>query len=116
MLDNDLTKTWDATDDAADKEATAVIANIGNRDAGAFMVYFNGEESPVSPNRRPQVRHRVDGLAKGESITLEADFAPLAHPDNNNLRNVREICVLVDPKHTVEESNENNNDRCVPVP
>ncbi|VAX32735.1 hypothetical protein MNBD_NITROSPIRAE02-1490, partial [hydrothermal vent metagenome] len=85
------------------------IANIGNKDAGTFMVYFNGDEDPESPNHRPQVRYNIPGLAKGAAITLDADFAPLAHPDNNYLRNVYKITVLVDPKGMVKESNENNN-------
>lgn len=80
------------------------------------MVYFNGVEDPVSPNRRPQVRNNIPTLAKGNSIILEADFAPLAHPDNNNLGNVYKILVLVDPKNTIEERNENNNEKEVPIP
>jgi subtilase family serine protease len=101
---------------AADKRAKAEIANIGNKDAGNFMVYFNGEEDPVSPNRRPQVSHNIPNLAKGNSIVLEADFAPLAHPDNHNLVNVKKIRVLVDPKNMVKEKNENNNEKEFPLP
>ncbi len=108
----DLNVTWDDTN----KEATAEIANIGNKDAGEFMVYFNAEEDPVSPNYRPQVSHRVDGLARGTSLILEADFAPLARPENNYLGNVYKILVLVDPKNIVEESNENNNEKEVSLP
>jgi len=104
-----VVKNLDVTWDAANKKAEAKIANIGNRDAGDFMVYFNGDENPVSPNRRPQVRHNVPGLAEGASTILDAHFGPLAHPDNNNLRNVYKITVLVDPKGMVKESNENNN-------
>lgn len=106
----DLTvRNLDVTWDPANKTAKAEIANIGNKDAGNFMVYFNAEENPVSRNHRPQVRHNLPGLAKGTSIMLDADFAPLAHPDNNYLGNVYKIMVLVDPKEMVEESNENNN-------
>lgn len=111
-----VVKNVDVTWDAANKKAEAKIANIGNGDAGNFMVYFNGDENPVSPNRRPQVSHNVPGLAKGASITLYADFAPLAHPDNNNLGNVFKITVLVDPKGMVKESNENNNTQEKPIP
>lgn len=107
LIVKDLNVTWDAVN----KTATAEIANIGNQDAESFMVYFNGEEAPVSPNHRPQVRHNVPALAKGGSTILEADFTPLAHPDNDNLGNVYKILVLVDPKNTVEESNENNNEK-----
>jgi len=112
LVVKNLNLTWDVTN----KKAKAEIANIGNKDAGSFMVYFNGVEDPVSPNHRPQVRNNIPTLAKGNSIILEADFAPLAHPDNNNLGNVYKILVLVDPKKTVEESNENNNEKEVPIP
>jgi subtilase family serine protease len=107
----DLNVTWDD----ANKKASAEIANIGNDDAGQFMVYFNADESPVSPNRLPQVRFNMPGLAKGASTTLVADFAPLAHPDNSYLGNVFKIRVLVDPKSTVDESNENNNTIEAPI-
>jgi len=106
-----VVKNLDVTWNAANKKAEAEIANIGNKDAGSFMVYFNGEEDPVSPRHRPQVSHNVPSLAKGDSITLDADFAPLAHPDNNNLGNVYKILVLADAKNTVKESNEDNNEK-----
>ncbi len=113
----DLTvKQLDVTWNAADKKASAEIENIGNKNAGNFMVYFNGDEMPESANHRPQVRHNVPGLNKGASTILEADFAPLAHPDNNNLGNVNKITVLVDPKGMVNESNENNNTQEFPIP
>ncbi|MFV9677942.1 MAG: CARDB domain-containing protein [Methanosarcinales archaeon] len=111
LVVKDLDVTWAV----ANKKAKAEIANIGNKDAGNFMVYFNGDEDPVSPNRRPQVRHNVLGLAHGASTILDADFGPLAHPDNNNLGNVYKITVLVDPKGMVKESNENNNVKEVPI-
>jgi len=94
---------------APQRTAEATISNIGNQDAGEFLVYFNGDEFPVSRNRRPQIRHTVTGLNAGASTTLVADFAPLAHPDNDNLANVYQITVLVDPKKMVAESNESNN-------
>ncbi len=112
----DLTvKNLDVTWDDANKKAKAEIANIGNKDAENFLVYFNGDENPVSSNHRPQVSHSVPGLSKGGLIILEADFAPLAHPDNQNLGNVYQISVLVDPKNMVKESNEENNAKTVPV-
>jgi len=108
----DLTvRNIDVNWDALNKNASAEIANIGNKDATRFLVYFNGDEDPVSPNRRPQVSHNVPGLAQGQSVVLEADFAPLAHPDNNNLENVFKITVIADPKYMVAESNENNNNQ-----
>ena len=107
----DLLVAWDG-----EKKVKAEIANIGCKHAGQFTVYFNGEEDPVSPNRIPHVRHNVPGLIKGDSIVLEADFAPLAHPDNNNLGNVKKIRVIADPEDTVEEINENNNENETPLP
>jgi len=111
-----VVKNLDVTWETANKRAEVKIANIGNKDAGNFMVYFNGDENPVSPNRRPQVSYNVPGLDRGASITLNADFAPLAHPDNNNLGNVFKITVIVDPKGMVNESNENNNTQEKPIP
>ncbi|MHC4069926.1 MAG: CARDB domain-containing protein [Planctomycetota bacterium] len=113
----DLTVTnLDVNWDASNKHAKARIRNIGSRDAGMFMVYFDAEENPVSQNHRPQVCHQVDGLAKGDYVDLEADFSLLAHPDNANLANVYKIVVTADPKHMVKESNENNNSKEMPVP
>ncbi|MBA7597252.1 hypothetical protein ES703_04254 [subsurface metagenome] len=115
--ETNVTWEWEKTnEEPAKKEAIALIANIGNKGAGEFMVYFNAEEDPVSPNRRPQVSHHVSSLAKGNSITLKADFAPLAHPDNDSLRNVYKILVIADPKNMVEESNKNNNEKEVYFP
>lgn len=94
---------------APTRTAAATIANVGNADAGEFLVYFNGDEFPESRNRRPQVRHTVTGLAAGASVTLLADFAPLAHPDNLSLANVYQVTVLADPKSTIDESDEGNN-------
>jgi len=111
-----VVKNLDVTWDAANKKAKAKIANIGNRDAGNFLVYFNGDEDPKSTNHIPQVRQNVPGLAKGASITLNANFALLAHPDNNNLGNIYQITVVADPKGMVKESNESNNTKEKPIP
>ncbi len=111
LVVKEVTVNWDS----ANKQATATIANEGLRDAGNFMVYFNADESPVSHNHRPQVRHNVPGLDRGDSIVLSADFAPLAHPDNSHLGNVYQVTVLADPKSMVRESNENNNNKTVPL-
>lgn len=112
LLIEDMEIMWDADH----KEAKASIANEGRADAGNFMVYFNADEDPVSPNHRPQVRFNVEELAKGATTELHADFAPLAHPDNNQLGNVYQITLLVDPKMMVSESNEDNNQREIPLP
>jgi len=105
LMVSDLKVTWNDTE----KMAVAEISNTGKEDAGAFTVHFNGDELPVSSNWRPQVIHSLPGLTQGESIVLEANFGPLAHPDNMNLANVYQVSVLVDPNNMVEESNEGNN-------
>ncbi len=97
------------------KKAEAVISNQGNANAENFMVYFNGDEDPESQNRRPQIRHNISVLGQGQSITLEADFAPLAHPDNANLGRIYQITVQADPKQMVDESDETNNNASRPV-
>ena len=102
--------------DGPEKKAKAEITNIGRRNAAEFMVYFDGEENPASSNYRPQVRHNIPSLAAGGSIVLEADFAPLARPENNNLENVKKIRLIVDPKDMVKESNENNNEKIFELP
>ena len=111
LMVSDLDVIWDDTT----KKAFAEISNIGNANAGAFMVYFNAEEDPVSPNHRPQIRLRLADLEKGASIELTVDFSSLAHPDNQQLGNVYRIKVMVDPKNEVVESNENNNSRLSPL-
>jgi hypothetical protein len=111
LIVRNLEVSWDQTN----KKAKAEIANIGNKDAGNFLVYFNADENPVSQNHRPQASHNVPGLAEGASIVFESDFAPLAHPDNNNLGNVYKITVIADPKNMVKESNENDNSKDVQV-
>jgi hypothetical protein len=101
--------------DPATKVAQVEIANIGSDDAGAFLVYVNADEFPESQNRRPQVSHRIAGLQSSDTLILQADFAPLAHPDNNNLGNVYQITALADPKSMIGESNEENNFQRTPV-
>lgn len=49
LVVRNLNVNWDQTN----KTARAEIANIGYRDAGNFLVYFNGDENPVSQNHRP---------------------------------------------------------------
>ena len=95
--------------DPATKVAEVEIANIGPDDAGAFMVYVNADEFPESRNHRPQIRHNVPALGGNDTLVLQADFAPLAHPDNDHLGNVYQITALADPKSMVIETNEENN-------
>jgi hypothetical protein len=91
------------------KLAVATIANVGARGSGPTAVYFDGDESPVSPNFRPQVQAEVGALAPGQSVTRVADFAPLARAENAFLGNVRGVTVRVDPKNLIREGNEANN-------
>jgi hypothetical protein len=96
--------------------AKAEIKNIGKKDAGPFLVYFNGVENPISPNHRPQVSVEVPGLAKGVSTWVDADFGPKAHVDNDSLANIFEVLVIADPKNAIAELKEDNNQRSAPVP
>ena len=96
---------WDDTNKIGD----AVIENIGNQNAGEFLVYFDAKENPESQNHRPQISLLVPNLPVGAPITLTADFQPSAHLDNNNLGNFHSITVRADPKNMIKESNENNN-------
>ena len=110
LVVSNVEATWDVTDRfAISATVTAEIANVGNEGAGAFMVYFDANEDPVSPNRRPQRSYNVPGLAEGASLVLDPDFGPLAHADNGYLANVHSVTVRVDPKRMVAESNERNN-------
>ena len=105
LVVQNLQVTWNAQS----KTAVATIANTGNASAGSFFVYFDGDENPVSQNYRPQVTVNVAGLAAGASTTLNADFGPLARPQNFNLSNVHSITVAADPKNAIAESNETDN-------
>lgn len=111
LVVTDLDVTWDD----ANKTATAEVENTGTRAAGEFVVEFRGDEDPVSPARRPERSITVPGLGTGESVTLTADFAPLAHPDNSNLANVYQITVEADATGRVQELNEGNNTRSAPA-
>ncbi len=100
--------------DSAAGTVTATINNIGNADAGGFLVYFNAEEDPGSESYFPRVSRSVPGLAKGQSLTLPpAQFGPLTGPDNN-ARRIYQVTVVIDPENTVKESKEWNNDKSIP--
>lgn len=102
-----LAVTWTPSE----RNVSFKVHNIGQQDAGEFMVYVNLEEDPVSPNHRPQHRENVIGLAKGATLEFnDLDLSYLAHPDNNFLGNVYKIVVVADPKSMVAESNESNNE------
>ena len=95
--------------DEANKKAKAEIRNKGNKNAGSFKVHIKGVEIPESSTHKPELSFDVARLNKGDTISLEADFAPLSHPDNNNLVNVQKIRVVADPENSVKESSEGNN-------
>ena len=92
------------------KQGHAVVKNIGSAAATHdFRVYFNADDT-ISQNHIPQISKTVSApFLPGQSISYDVDFMPLAHPDNNYLGNFHSITVVVDPKHEVKESNENNN-------
>lgn len=94
---------------------TATIKNIGHADAPGFLVYFNADEDSGSESNGPQVSRFVRGLANDQSVTLPpAEFAPLAKPENNFLRRVYQVTVIIDPENTAKESKEGNNDKSIP--
>jgi len=97
--------TWDEPN----KNVEAEIENRGGKDAGSFSVHIKAVEDPESIRHKPEINIDVAGLAKNKITTVNADLAPLAHPDNDNLGNVHTIRVVVDPDNTVKESKENNN-------
>lgn len=99
----------------AQKRVVTRVENVGDANAGPFLVYVDGEEDPVSPNHRPQVRHAIAGLAVGDWVKLASDFAPLAHPDNLELASVHHVHTIVDPKGMVREVNEENNEWVSPT-
>ena len=86
---------------------------MGNKESGSFIVYINPDENPESNNHRPQFRKEIESLVPGATshITLNTnDFIEKMHIDNDSLRRVYQITIMVDPKGMVEESNENNNE------
>ena len=99
------------------KTVYATIRNLGNADCGPFTVYFDVEEDPptTNENHRPQVSKTYPGLRRDGQFKLKENFASLAHPDNANLRNVKQICVEVDPKKEIVEWKETNNKECYKV-
>jgi hypothetical protein len=112
------TTSWDGSNKVVKStiKNKCSLWNLFCRDAAAFLVYFDGEELPTSSNYRPQVSKSVAGLARGQSITMTADFTPLARIENNYLWNVRRIKVTADPKGEVTESSESDNARLRSVP
>ncbi len=96
------------------KTVTAEIINNGDFPVfDEFLVYFDAEENPTSVNYRPQISEKVTALPIGIGETRSfplIDFAPLARPENNNLGNVYQIRVIIDPKNQILEKDENNND------
>lgn len=91
------------------KTSRLQIHNAGSGNAGPFLIYVTGLENPPSTNHIPQLTHSVTALSAGQTIDLEGDFGPLAHPDNAMLANLRSMSVEVDPKDDVVESSETDN-------
>lgn len=112
LVVSDQTVTWNPLQ----RSATTRIDNIGNADAGQFLVYVNGDEVPTSQNHRPQVSHVVNGLPAGGHVEIVSDFLPLAHEDNRGLTNVQRIRAILAPKNAVGETNEDNNERVTLAP
>ena len=104
------------------KSVTATIENkcwlgyIFCKDAEQFKVYFDGEELPTSATYRPQASKSIAELRRYDSITLDADFTPLARIENNYLWNVTEIRVTADAKDEVTEFSEDDNVRISKIP
>ncbi|MEN6386854.1 MAG: CARDB domain-containing protein [Phycisphaerales bacterium] len=98
------------------KKVNARIKNTGGEGTGPFTVNINAIEEPTSINHRPVITKEIPNLGKNDYIDINADFAPLAHPDNADLKNVKKIQIVVDPTGMVKESNKNNNTEEKSVP
>ncbi len=99
-----LTATWEA----GNKTVRAKIVNIGSALSEECLVYFDALDQTGSSSGR-QVPERVPRLAVGDTADIAADFLPLAEKDNLRLWNVNLIRVGLDPKNTVPEADETNN-------
>jgi hypothetical protein len=98
------------------KKVNARIKNTGGEGTGPFMVYINTIEDPASVNHHPEIAKKIPALGKNDYVDITADFAPLAHPDNADLKNVKKIQIVVDPTGMVKESNKKNNTEEKSVP
>src|SRR5689334_9492250 len=90
-------------------QVRAYVTNMSSSSAGSFLVYFDADEDPESTMDRPQVRLSVPELAGWATVTLDADFSPLASAHNAQLGNVKKITLRVNPKRQIAETNEQNN-------
>lgn len=117
LIARGMNVTWDANRHTVESFVTNERRTGGApAAAGAFMVYIDPDENPVSPNHRPQDRNNVDGLAASATTTSTSDFSPLAHAQNAHLANVRSITLRADPKTMVAESDETDNVLTTPLP
>ncbi|MBV6457093.1 MAG: hypothetical protein HONBIEJF_00200 [Fimbriimonadaceae bacterium] len=101
----------------ADKKIVlAYVSNPTPIATGPFMVFFTGEENPVSPMDRPQVRVNVPSLAPHTVKKIKANFTNLGTSQNAFLGNVTGMIVRVDAKNQVAETNETDNKLATPLP
>lgn len=82
---------------------TFVIANQGNADAAKFDVLVTED------NERDQII--VDSLAAGATLTLNATI-PQPQRSGTPTATFGTICIRVDSRNAINESSEQNNDRC----
>ncbi len=115
----DLTIDPDAavpyTIDFGAQQATAHIANVGNEDAGEFLVYLEISDPATPAAARPesQASVTVTGLAAGADDTLTvalADFSPRFGSGFDPTTIATGLLeVHIDAKGFVDEKNEDNN-------
>lgn len=99
-----------------DHTVNAYIANIGPVASGPFLVYFDGDEQPVSTRDRPQLRIQVESLAANSVLMLDGDFSPLASSHNESLSRVKSITLHVDAKRQAGDTDYQNNDLTTVLP
>lgn len=114
IIEDEYNLEW--PDDGGEKKITITVSNIGTKDSGEFLVYIDLDEDPVSSNHRPQATRKIENLSPGESLEINENLSPLAHPDNSNLANVYRITVTADPKSMVVELDETNNKLVIDIP
>lgn len=89
---------------------------VGGSDAGPFLVYVDGDETPISQNYRPQKAKELVGLAWQDTDLFWADFNGVSRQENLHLANVKSLTVHIDPKIQVDESREDDNTLTTPLP
>lgn len=103
------------TIDFTGAQATAHIANVGNEDAGEFLVYLEISDPATPAAGRPdsQATRTISSLAAGGTTTLNvplADFSPrFGSGYDPTTISTGFLEVRVDAKGYVEEKDEANN-------